>query len=209
MDRLTHQRRRAVLSCLECRRRKIKCSRTEPCAQCVLSSHPRCVYNLHGNAPVIQEQQQQRGHVLPLNSTLNKASEISPAPSTQENPGTSADKSDTDRLIGRAVIEVANVNVPSVQVIHNSSQLPKQNAQETLQDVLTRLQVAEKPSVSSSIRELTVTSRDILERQSGLQNSQIILHKSKIMSWSHWISTAHEVLEPVLLTETWTDKLHH
>lgn len=38
------KRRRPALSCIECRRRKVKCDRLEPCDQCVLASHT-CEYD--------------------------------------------------------------------------------------------------------------------------------------------------------------------
>ena len=39
------KRRRPALSCFECRRRKIKCDRNQPCNQCVQSRVPRCSYD--------------------------------------------------------------------------------------------------------------------------------------------------------------------
>lgn len=43
------RRRRPALSCYECRRRKIKCDRNEPCAHCVRQS-TQCVYTLYGDS---------------------------------------------------------------------------------------------------------------------------------------------------------------
>lgn len=43
----THQvrkRRRPALSCLQCRRRKVKCDRKVPCSNCVSSKHITCEY---------------------------------------------------------------------------------------------------------------------------------------------------------------------
>lgn len=42
--RQQQQRRRPPRSCVECRRRKIKCDRNQPCSQCVLSKY-RCLYD--------------------------------------------------------------------------------------------------------------------------------------------------------------------
>ena len=42
----SQKRPRPVLSCLECRRKKLKCSRTMPCVQCTKTSNAsRCAYN--------------------------------------------------------------------------------------------------------------------------------------------------------------------
>lgn len=38
------KRRRPALSCVECRRRKIKCDRNVPCAQCTQSNSASCAY---------------------------------------------------------------------------------------------------------------------------------------------------------------------
>lgn len=44
--KVPQKRPRPVLSCLECRRKKLKCSRTMPCAQCTKIGHgSRCSYN--------------------------------------------------------------------------------------------------------------------------------------------------------------------
>ncbi|EHY55175.1 Transcription factor asR3 [Exophiala dermatitidis] len=44
------RRRRPALSCRECRRRKIKCDQTTPCANCV-RHNTRCVYQLYNDDP--------------------------------------------------------------------------------------------------------------------------------------------------------------
>jgi len=38
------KRRRPALSCVECRRRKIKCDRNDPCTQCTMSKSASCTY---------------------------------------------------------------------------------------------------------------------------------------------------------------------
>ena len=43
MERQPQRRRRPALSCIECRRRKIRCDRTEPCKNCT-SSKIICAY---------------------------------------------------------------------------------------------------------------------------------------------------------------------
>jgi hypothetical protein len=52
MSEPTHprrKRRRPALSCVECRRRKIKCDRNIPCSQCTLSKSSTCTYS--GDSP--------------------------------------------------------------------------------------------------------------------------------------------------------------
>lgn len=49
------KRRRSAPSCRECRRRKVKCNRLEPCSHCILSNKP-CHYG-RGTSPVGQTPQ--------------------------------------------------------------------------------------------------------------------------------------------------------
>lgn len=39
-----HRRRRPAHSCIECRRRKVRCDRNKPCGQCVAHKAPSCEY---------------------------------------------------------------------------------------------------------------------------------------------------------------------
>lgn len=44
MENPVRKRRRPAVTCIECRRRKVKCDRALPCGPCILSSLP-CTYN--------------------------------------------------------------------------------------------------------------------------------------------------------------------
>lgn len=44
------RRRRPALSCVECRRRKIKCDRRKPCGPCTRTKSPTCTYRPHPRA---------------------------------------------------------------------------------------------------------------------------------------------------------------
>ncbi|KAH7355387.1 hypothetical protein BKA65DRAFT_394092 [Rhexocercosporidium sp. MPI-PUGE-AT-0058] len=69
MERQTRRRRRPALSCLECRRRKIKCDRNEPCTNCV-STRSQCSFELYSNEPVqLTRQQSQLGNSRSPNVT--------------------------------------------------------------------------------------------------------------------------------------------
>jgi len=47
------KRRRAALACLECRRRKIACSRDSPCVQCV-AAHAQCLFRVYQDGPALE-----------------------------------------------------------------------------------------------------------------------------------------------------------
>ncbi|KAJ5392658.1 transcriptional regulator family: Fungal Specific TF [Penicillium cosmopolitanum] len=48
--RIIRKRRRPAHSCVECRRRKVRCDRNKPCGQCVSHGAPSCNYADHVNA---------------------------------------------------------------------------------------------------------------------------------------------------------------
>ena len=46
---ITRKRKRKTYSCIDCRRRKLKCDREQPCGRCVKESHPQtCTFNSEG-----------------------------------------------------------------------------------------------------------------------------------------------------------------
>ena len=68
------KRPRAVISCLECRRKKLKCSRTRPCQQCSKIGRPgRCAFQA-GQEP---EANADHGGIT---STFNKRQRLLPPP---------------------------------------------------------------------------------------------------------------------------------
>ena len=141
MEREPLRRRRPALSCVGCRRRKIKCDRTDPCAHCV-STNSQCVYKVaYGNEPVIPQPPQQ-------------CSSLDYVPSP--------------------LVPIADP--------------PEPRADLDTQHILQRVQMLEQ----------SLTDRDILVRQSELRGSPIILNKTRILRWSHWMGTGQEVLSAVM-----------
>ncbi len=47
------RRQRPGLSCLECRRRKVKCNQAKPCDQCTKGRRPECSYGPRSNAAAV------------------------------------------------------------------------------------------------------------------------------------------------------------
>lgn len=54
-------------------------------------------------------------------------------------------------------------------------------------------QTLPESTASNPLHALSESGRDILTRQSGLQDSQITLNKTRTLRWSHWLGTAPEV----------------
>lgn len=59
MERSAVRRRRPALSCVRCRRRKIKCDRNDPCGPCVLARQ-QCAYKIYDERPSVESGDQMR-----------------------------------------------------------------------------------------------------------------------------------------------------
>ena len=213
MEREPRRRRRPALSCLECRRRKIKCDRNDPCAHCV-SAKTQCTYKVYSNEPAIRQQPQQgssRGESTstpsayassPVAQARQQISTNRPVIEYGNHPsgtrvaaaaaaaaaagGGGGGQNDTPNTLGRNDNDNNNNIRPTNRV---------QGAGPDLRDLLQRVQKLEQSSASSPIQGLseTGTGGNILALQSGLQDAQITLNKTRILRWSHWMGAAQEV----------------
>ncbi|RTE83050.1 hypothetical protein BHE90_002422 [Fusarium euwallaceae] len=169
MERLPRRRRRPALSCTECRRRKIRFYR-EPRENTRTAQQPLSP-STEGLSPVSRFPQS-----TPTGQIDDTLSIQVPSVPTTEQLGTSRLSTN-----GRN-----DENTP----------ISSHNEEPRLRDLLLRVQKLENSSASNPLRGLSETGRTILARQSGLQNSQVILNKTRILRWSHWMGTAPE-FEPI------------
>ncbi|KAI0888700.1 uncharacterized protein GGS22DRAFT_184278 [Annulohypoxylon maeteangense] len=205
MQRQPHRRRRPALSCLECRRRKIKCNRNEPCAHCI-SSKLQCTYKVYSDEPISATSPQPRqGYTR--GAALNKLAQA-PSPLTQAQsfnargpiiegntspPGVQTTEESSSPSLGEPVGRVGhNKNPPILGRIDLQQPNPALDVELGLIDILKRGVGLDKSSTSSPMNGLTESGRDILARQLGLRESQIILNKTRMLGWSLRIGTAQE-----------------
>jgi hypothetical protein len=62
------KRRRPAVSCIECRRRKVRCDRAKPCGQCTAHNTPLCTYEERPRASQHAEpfpEDSERWHIAP------------------------------------------------------------------------------------------------------------------------------------------------
>ena len=193
MERQSNRRRRPALSCLECRRRKIKCDRKDPCTHCI-TTQAQCVYKVYRNEASAQQQQQQPQQV-PSWDSRSSPSVYAPSPSVQAQQ-ISVNRPIADFPLGSRVVAAAERQSQASNAFDRNDIGPTvraHNAEPESQDLLQRIQVSEDSSRHNLIHELSESNRDILARQTGLQDSQTVLNKTRILRWSHWIGTAQEV----------------
>ena len=191
MERQPRRRRRPALSCIECRQRKIKCDRSEPCTNCV-RIRVKCAYKIFGDEPIAQQH-------------LQRASSWGPTPSQSVNARSPSapteafvvDRSVTehaDELLDARVLERAK-RLQTANTRRRNDTLPANGAPEggPLQALLERVQLLEESLKCNPVHGLSETGRDIFTRHSRLRDPQITLNKTRILRWSHWMGTAKEV----------------
>ena len=190
MERQPRRRRRPALSCIECRRRKIKCDRGEPCTNCV-GTRARCVYRIFGDEPIAQQH-------------LQRASSWGPTPG-QSVSARSPAALDEAFIIGRSNAEADGLLDPRIpdreehlqtaNIRRRNDTLPSSSASEgePLQALLDRVQLLEESLKFDPVHGLSETGRDIFTRHSRLRDPQITLNKTRVLRWSHWMGTAKEV----------------
>lgn len=81
------KRRRPAHSCVECRRRKVRCDRANPCSQCVAHNAPSCTFTDNRRATSeqipVNKQQEHRTSRISDGSVSSNISPRTPAPSGQ------------------------------------------------------------------------------------------------------------------------------
>ncbi|KAK5196206.1 hypothetical protein LTR99_004995 [Exophiala xenobiotica] len=211
-ERQPRRRRRPALSCLECRRRKIKCDRNEPCTHCV-SAKIQCTYKFYADPPVDQRQ--------PTEGSSALRPTLSPLAVTPSSASAHAVRNVSDRPTpvpenfvhpwGPRATAAASPQQPRDDNLHATSRSDNRpqlasNESPDLQDLLQRIKKLEGSAANNPLNALSETTQDILARQSGLRDSQTMLDKSRIVRWSHWMGTAPEFH---LIGECYTEVLGH
>ncbi|KAH6652057.1 hypothetical protein BKA67DRAFT_345316 [Truncatella angustata] len=198
MEQQSRRRRRPALSCVQCRRRKIKCDRGDPCAHC-LTAKSQCTYRLYGGEPGAR--QESVCHPSTISSVPNARTISSP-----QYPGNSAglrislSNRDTLTPLVTTAITEGGEQGDLDRSIPNDTQPPCHtprvdiNVSGSLRRVANQERNSERGSTTSSTREKAV---DLLNEHSALDHSHISLNKTRIVSSSHWKTTTQE-LAPVL-----------
>ncbi|KAJ6118237.1 hypothetical protein N7471_013704 [Penicillium samsonianum] len=195
MEPRPRRRRRIARSCTECRRRKIRCDRKDPCTHCV-ATQLRCTYKGYGDQPA---------PLLEATEEISDLSVLTPSSSRlvqQVGGGRSASGHDAlPSPLGPAIRAPTPAGTttqidPSIPQYRNERQssVCGQNFHADLADLLNRVQALERSSVHKPADGLSETNQAILERPSRIESSEWIFSKTRIMRWSLWMGTAKEVL---------------
>lgn len=175
---------RPAHTCLECHRRKIKCSRTKPCTNCA-SSQQECVYSTTSRTTTLKKPDQYR---LPQTGTV-------PAryPSM---PGMFVGKIQPERNFqGTAIF--SNSAQGEVDVCGSGG---PGTLQRTVSDPNPNPKVAGLSDRIEDLERVFTTRaldhagrREIYSAQPMLQDGRAALNKTRIFGSSHWLNIAYQV----------------
>ncbi|KAF2268926.1 hypothetical protein CC78DRAFT_454231 [Lojkania enalia] len=187
METQPRKRRRPALSCIECRRRKVKCDRTDPCTHCVVSK-VECNYRIYNDGLHTQQHPQQN------TSWASTPSESTNAPSPKVRPQQpNADGSDIGYgAIRRQVIATALGWNETPNHLPNDGLRPTPRNQDAESDFRGLIHLLKEFPAASTTYGPSETSRNISASQSGSQDSQIIMNKTRTLKWSHYVGAAEE-----------------
>jgi hypothetical protein len=194
MEPQPRRRRRIARSCVECRRRKIRCDRKDPCTHCV-ATQLRCIYKSYGDQPssLLQPTEDQSSPNLlePLPSLHTRQFRGS-RPATDNN-AQSGPRTPATRATSPTRTTTRNELSMPPRRDNSRSSAYAQSSEPTVADLLNRLQSLDQPSTQEATEGLCETTRAILSRPSRIESSEWIFSKTRIMRWSLWMGTAKEV----------------
>ncbi|KAF2469228.1 uncharacterized protein BDR25DRAFT_288688 [Lindgomyces ingoldianus] len=192
------RRRRPAFSCLECRRRKIKCDRKDPCSHCV-SIAIQCVHKVFRDAPETSNQLQ------PVQSSTQGRTAVS---SPVDNPSSRAQsrQSRTHRIVneeGRvpsrplvARAQSTPAPTPARQTEAITAQTPPttraEDGQPSVHALLRRIQHLENSLATSPVPAHSEPGGELIDRQPVHQDTRVSLYKTRTLKWSYWVGMADE-----------------
>lgn len=175
------KRRRPALSCVECRRRKVKCDREKPCGPCTRTRSPTCTYR---PSP----------HTIGRQSKSPTAVSAGQDGSNQVSPQMSSQASDFDSMVNRYI-------APGILGPHDGvsqSHLPNLTTKASNSDANTTIKsladkVRELESKLDSIQVSRPSVNTTLPSRSVTSSTPGQFVKSKFYGESHWMNS----IEPV------------
>lgn len=192
------RRRRPAFSCLECRRRKIKCDRKDPCSHCV-SVAIQCVHKVFRDAPETSPVQSSTQGRTAVSSPVDTPS--SRAQSRQSR--THKIVNEKGRVTSRPLVARADISqstpAPTLpgQTEATTAQTPPTTRAEdeppSVHALLRRIQHLESSLATSPVPAHSEPGGELIDRQPVQQDTRVNLYKTRTLKWSYWVGMADEV----------------
>ncbi|KAI8960882.1 putative C6 transcription factor [Daldinia sp. FL1419] len=167
------RRRRPPISCVLCRRRKIRCNRESPCSNCIRSKTSNCVYENNFTQP--QQANEPHSSIPPLSavagpSLTSKSPQWAPSTTTASTVASYQSSQDIDFLKNK-------IRQLEERLSHSNrtSQSPAQGPGSNIEAISSRIGGT-----------FYVHHEDPLSGPQGISRS--VTHKSRMFGQSHWIT---------------------
>ncbi|VUC26324.1 unnamed protein product [Clonostachys rosea] len=186
------RRRRPAFSCLECRRRKIKCDRKDPCSHCV-SVAVQCVHKVFRDAPETSVQSNAQGRT----ATSSPISTTSSCAQSRQSR-TKGIVNGRDRVKSRPLVASVDVSQPTPaptladQTETTTAQTRAEDEQPSVHALLRRIQNLEESLAKGSVPAPSGHGGESIDRQPGHQDTRVNLYKTRTIKWSYWLGMVDE-----------------
>ena len=185
------KRRRPALSCIQCRRRKIKCDRNMPCGQCISSKTSECQYS-SDPAPQSKRSRVNENGQYPVTSS---AIDHSPGSTTHASPNSNGG---TDNVIRGILPNSTSFWAERTAIdegplpLRGQTTVPRQTPSDpTVQALLDRVHKLEQ----------IISENDAMDAGPSLVNAPYVrgpslrgsLSKTRFFGQSHWVNSIDQV----------------
>jgi hypothetical protein len=181
------KRRRPPLSCEQCRKRKIRCDRTQPCANCVKSNIPSCTYAPY-HVPAWRAKKMDAMMPTGRDSAADGAGKASLRNLKAAEPRPDAQNSDTTETSPFSIVD--SVGAPSSSAILSSKAGTSSTSSSPNVDwLVSRVQqLEEKLAKALRINDAPDGLKKRPSAQETAEPTDGFVAKSRYFAHSHWLS---------------------
>ncbi|KAI1388513.1 putative C6 transcription factor [Hypoxylon trugodes] len=182
MPESERRRRRPPVSCVLCRRRKIRCNKEVPCSNCVRSKSGNCVYTNYASHPAQRVTRINSESHYPTPATSANTSAAVQSNASKSSPGEVASTASSSHVNQQSTQDVESLN-------HRIRQLEEQLSKATKTS-------SQSPASTTESNIETITSRIggtfHIHHEDGFGQPQAIprsiTHKTRLFGQSHWVT---------------------
>ncbi|KAI0198797.1 fungal-specific transcription factor domain-containing protein [Astrocystis sublimbata] len=191
MEPPRRNRRRLPRSCEECRRRKVKCDRNQPCSHCVLTK-VRCLYKVNRHGPPagsgrLREEATTLGNDYPLHQVGETRQELNESLRQQQGSDsstpmvTSGDCSPSDQFLLRPLSSSQPRNPLNRGVFGGTAPWTPSSHQ-------SKSSIGNQNESASNLQ----SASDPTEKRNSNHQQQLVLNKSRLFGRTHWTNAVYE-----------------
>jgi hypothetical protein len=187
------KRRRPALSCVQCRRRKIKCDRNDPCDRCIRSKNAICTYASVAASSVATGHEQEGIENLPCNPGSNPSSAPTEVlPGCRSWDGLINDSATLGSMTVRSTAPTSHVRRHLWHPPRNSPATQDPDPGQAAGNSVDGVRQQDQTLLDSTSKQPD-TIQPVLASPKGAQDVRGMMSRGRVFGKSHWINTTREV----------------